>query len=107
MYFTRPMRIKSLKRGVVQQTNVCRRLQSTYQPRTLPLSIKKLLVSDSGKDSSSVIVSGWIKSIRCQKSVSFAMITDGSTPTPLQAVFKTTDLVKRCGARDVHSLRSE
>ncbi|KAK2467909.1 hypothetical protein APHAL10511_000204 [Amanita phalloides] len=45
------------------------------------------LVSESNPNSHQVSVSGWIKSIRRQKNVSFAVITDGSSATGLQAVF--------------------
>ncbi|KIY47536.1 asparaginyl-tRNA synthetase [Fistulina hepatica ATCC 64428] len=54
----------------------------------LPSSIKKLLTSETAGSDNRVSVSGWVKSIRCQKSVSFAMISDGSTSNSLQAGFQ-------------------
>ncbi|KAG6841337.1 hypothetical protein C0991_012162 [Blastosporella zonata] len=52
----------------------------------LPPTIKQLLASTK-PDDQLVTVSGWIKSIRRQKNVSFAVLTDGSSSHGLQAVF--------------------
>ncbi|KAG6914530.1 hypothetical protein DXG01_016767 [Tephrocybe rancida] len=53
----------------------------------LPPTIRQLLALKSQPDEQLVTVSGWIKSIRRQKNVSFAVLTDGSSPQGLQAVF--------------------
>jgi hypothetical protein len=51
----------------------------------LPPTIKQLL-SASGSESSATSVTGWIKSIRKQKNITFAVVSDGTTPEGLQAV---------------------
>ncbi|KAG6810482.1 hypothetical protein H0H92_011690 [Tricholoma furcatifolium] len=54
----------------------------------LPPTIKQVLSSPLKPDVEEVItVSAWIKSIRKQKNVSFAVLTDGSASQGLQAVF--------------------
>ncbi|KAF8075845.1 asparaginyl-tRNA synthetase [Lyophyllum atratum] len=53
----------------------------------LPPTIKQLLASPASPDAPAITVSGWIKSIRRQKNVAFAVLTDGSAPQGLQAVF--------------------
>lgn len=59
-------------------------------PRFTP-TIRQLLAAspetDHAQDDRQVTVSGWIKSVRRQKNVSFAVVTDGSSATGLQAVF--------------------
>ena len=51
-------------------------------------NIRQLLSAVSPESSSSsTTVSGWIKSVRKQKNVSFAVLTDGSSDKGLQAVF--------------------
>lgn len=42
-----------------------------------------------------VSITGWIKSVRRQKRVSFAVITDGSNTKGLQAVFTDSDMTKK------------
>ncbi|KAI6043965.1 hypothetical protein EDC04DRAFT_2646421 [Pisolithus marmoratus] len=65
-----------------------RRLAST-SAWTLPPTIRQLL--SSGHDSASKVqLCGWIKSVRRQKNVTFAVISDGSCPTGLQAVLSNT-----------------
>ena len=70
-------------------------LRSPHNYR-LPPTISQLLKSDAEPRASdaptTTTVSGWIKSIRKQKNVSFAVITDGSSDKGLQAV-----LVKKKG----------
>lgn len=56
-------------------------------PFRLPPTIKQILASPVQPEEELVTVSGWIKSIRRQKNVSFAVLTDGSSPQGLQAVF--------------------
>ncbi|KAG6897668.1 hypothetical protein C0992_012417 [Termitomyces sp. T32_za158] len=53
----------------------------------LPPTIKQLLAAPVQPEEQLVTVSGWIKSIRRQKNVSFAVLTDGSSTQGLQAVF--------------------
>ena len=65
----------------------------------LPPTIRQLLRSPLSSKSTTTIttVSGWIKSIRKQKNISFAVITDGSSTKGLQAVLLKgdEDLLKR------------
>ncbi|KAG6872038.1 hypothetical protein C0995_013693 [Termitomyces sp. Mi166 len=56
-------------------------------PFKLPPTIKQLLASPVQQEEQLVTVSGWIKSIRRQKNVSFAVLTDGSSSQGLQAIF--------------------
>ncbi|CAA7267985.1 unnamed protein product [Cyclocybe aegerita] len=70
---------------------ILRRLASTAATTkfSLPPTIRQLLASPTTGAIDSVpttTVSGWIKSIRKQKNVSFAVINDGSCPKGLQAV---------------------
>ncbi|KAG5645263.1 hypothetical protein DXG03_006565 [Asterophora parasitica] len=53
----------------------------------LPPTIRQLLASPTTPDAPAITVSGWIKSIRRQKNVAFAVLTDGSSSQGLQAVF--------------------
>lgn len=53
----------------------------------LPPTIRQLLHRTSSLDPSTITVSGWIKSVRRQKNVTFAVLTDGSSTQGLQAVF--------------------
>ncbi|KDR81390.1 hypothetical protein GALMADRAFT_239257 [Galerina marginata CBS 339.88] len=78
---------------------IFRRLAATASVSTsrfsLPPTIRQLL-ADPPKQSTTV--SGWIKSIRKQKNVSFAVITDGSSAQGLQAVLvkgKDEELLRR------------
>lgn len=67
-----------------------RRFASTS---TLPPTIRQLLSSPgTAKD---IQVNGWVKSIRRQKKVSFAVITDGSSAQGLQAVLSDASLSKQ------------
>lgn len=59
---------------------------------TLPPTIKQVISSFSNRghhenDHAVTAVHGWIKSIRRQKNVSFAVVNDGTTLKGLQAVF--------------------
>jgi asparaginyl-tRNA synthetase len=69
----------------------------------LPPTISQLLKSGAeprtSDTTSKTTVSGWIKSIRKQKNVSFAVITDGSSDKGLQAV-----LVKKKGQSEDESV---
>ncbi|OCH87612.1 asparaginyl-tRNA synthetase [Obba rivulosa] len=58
----------------------------------LPPTIRQLLSSRTASDP--VQVNGWVKSVRRQKKVAFAMISDGSSDKGLQAVFTKVDLAK-------------
>ena len=66
-----------------------RRFASTS---TLPPTIQQLLTRPSNNHS--IQVNGWIKSVRRQKKVAFAVITDGSRTSGLQAVFNDPSLAK-------------
>jgi hypothetical protein len=73
-----------------------RLLSTTTGSRSrLPHTIRQLLASSNPSTSlGNVQVSGWIKSIRRQKRVAFAVLTDGSSVQGLQAVFSNPDLAK-------------
>lgn len=62
-----------------------RRFASTA--RQLPPTIHQLLSRETLHDSTSVTVTGFVKSVRRQKRVAFAAVNDGSSPDGLQAVF--------------------
>jgi hypothetical protein len=63
-----------------------RRCASTTK---LPLTIRQLLSSPQVTSQEiKVQVNGWIKSVRRQKNVTFAVINDGSCASGLQAVLK-------------------
>jgi asparaginyl-tRNA synthetase len=63
-----------------------RRCASTTK---LPLTIRQLLSSPQAtSQETKVQVNGWIKSVRRQKNVTFAVINDGSCASGLQAVLK-------------------
>ncbi|KIL58782.1 hypothetical protein M378DRAFT_170144 [Amanita muscaria Koide BX008] len=70
-----------------------RRLLSSFTSSTycLPQTISQLLAHhidvQGSQQPATITVTGWIKSIRRQKNVSFAVLTDGSSPKGLQAVF--------------------
>ncbi|KIL60567.1 hypothetical protein M378DRAFT_110061 [Amanita muscaria Koide BX008] len=70
-----------------------RRLLSSFASSTfrLPQTISQLLAHhidvQGSQQPATITVTGWIKSIRRQKNVSFAVLTDGSSPKGLQAVF--------------------
>ena len=55
----------------------------------LPPTIRQLLSSNLPK--SPTTISGWIKSIRKQKNISFAVLTDGSSTKGLQTVLVKGD----------------
>ncbi|KAH7344727.1 hypothetical protein B0J17DRAFT_636627 [Rhizoctonia solani] len=65
-------------------------VRSYSRPATyvLPHTIKQLLAS-SPEDEVTTTLTGFVRSIRKQKHVSFADISDGSTPFPLQAVIES------------------
>ncbi|KAI0082823.1 asparaginyl-tRNA synthetase [Panus rudis PR-1116 ss-1] len=68
-----------------------RRFASTS---TLPPTIRQLLQTDVSNQPTRVEVNGWVKSVRKQKKIAFAAITDGSSQQPLQAVFTNVELAK-------------
>ena len=49
-------------------------------------TIRQVLASKPNNES--IHVHGWIKSVRLQKSIAFAMVHDGTTPKGLQVVFR-------------------
>ncbi len=48
----------------------------------------------NGKDGETVSATGWVRSVRKQKRVAFAAISDGSTVDSLQAVMSPEDAAK-------------
>lgn len=64
-------------------------------PPTIKSLLKNPLPSTSSLTVPHVQVNGWIKSIRRQKRVAFAVISDGSNTTGLQAVFNNVEQTKR------------
>ncbi len=65
---------------------------------TLPPSIRQLLSTHTPSDPTAPVrVNGWVRSVRRQKRVAFAHITDGSSHQGLQAVFNNVDLAKGFG----------
>ncbi|KAF5371611.1 hypothetical protein D9758_003490 [Tetrapyrgos nigripes] len=78
-------------------------LSEIHKAYRLPPTIKQLLASPShisstknseNAVSNKVTVNGWIKSIRKQKRVSFATVSDGSTTAGLQAVLQSSMVPK-------------
>jgi asparaginyl-tRNA synthetase len=80
----------------------------------LPPTIRQLLRSPLSSNfpkstTTTTTVSGWIKSIRKQKNISFAVITDGSSTKGLQAVLvkEDEDLLRRyCYVSYIHVFRT-
>ena len=58
----------------------------------LPPTIRQLLSVPT--TDARVQVNGWVKSIRRQKNIAFAVISDGSSARPLQAVIRDVSLAK-------------
>ncbi|KAI8998674.1 asparaginyl-tRNA synthetase [Trametes punicea] len=61
---------------------------------SLPPTIRQLLASSTTAPETAIQVNGWVKSIRRQKKVAFAVISDGSSEPGLQAVFTDVTLAK-------------
>ena len=59
---------------------------STRSLTQLGRTIRQVLASESSEEK--IHVHGWVKSVRFQKRIAFAMIHDGTTPKCLQAVFR-------------------
>ncbi|RPD66091.1 asparaginyl-tRNA synthetase [Lentinus tigrinus ALCF2SS1-7] len=72
---------------------LARRFLSSASSSLAP-TIRQLLASPPQPSAASVTVNGWVKSIRRQKKVAFAVISDGSSDTGLQAVFTDVNLAK-------------
>lgn len=89
-------------------------LRSPHNYR-LPPTITQLLKSNAEPqtaDATTTTVSGWIKSIRKQKNVSFAVITDGSSDKGLQAVLlkkkgqsEDESVIRRCVTAHIAGFR--
>ncbi|KAI0922305.1 hypothetical protein AcW1_003957 [Taiwanofungus camphoratus] len=63
---------------------------------SLPPTIRQLLSARVQKQGGPPVqVNGWVKSVRLQKNIAFAVISDGTSDRGLQAVFKDVDLAKR------------
>lgn len=74
---------------------LCQRLLSTSS-RLRP-TIRQLLQKDDSQATDELVnVHGWVKSVRRQKRVAFAAVSDGSCVQGLQAVFSDPALSKRC-----------
>ncbi|RDB19575.1 Asparagine--tRNA ligase [Hypsizygus marmoreus] len=71
----------------VQANMILRRFASSVASFKLPPTICQLLAGPTLPEPPTITVSGWIKSIRRQKNVAFAVVSDGSSATGLQAVF--------------------
>ena len=69
---------------------------------SLPPTIRQLLASPPTSQAP-VQINGWIKSIRKQKKVAFAVISDGSSDSGLQAVFTDVNLAKQSVDRHIYA----
>jgi asparaginyl-tRNA synthetase len=65
-------------------------LTSSFTP-----TVRQLLSSATPSSASPIQVNGWVKSVRKQKRIAFAVISDGSSSQGLQAVFTDVALAKR------------
>lgn len=67
---------------------------------TLTPTVRQLLAPGTPTSAKPIQVNGWVKSVRRQKRIAFAVITDGSSAEGLQAVFTdvalANDLSKGC-----------
>ncbi|KAK7440970.1 asparaginyl-tRNA synthetase [Stygiomarasmius scandens] len=81
----------------MKRTTALREIHKAYK---LPSTIKQLLArplpsqNANVHENENVTVDGWIKSIRKQKRVSFATVSDGSTSAGLQAVLQSSMVPK-------------
>jgi asparaginyl-tRNA synthetase len=66
---------------------ILRRFACTTAYRRLPPTIKQLLANNDSIGTA-VTVSGFVKSVRKQKRVAFAAVSDGTSADVLQAVFQ-------------------
>ena len=64
-----------------------------FSSQSLPPTIRRLLAAPAPP--AAVQVNGWVKSVRKQKKVAFAVISDGSSDAGLQAVFTDVNLAKQ------------
>lgn len=71
-------------------------LRGFLSTSTLTPTIRQLLAKSTPGTSAPVKVCGWVKSIRHQKRVAFAVISDGSSTSNLQAVFSDVVAARRC-----------
>ena len=68
----------------------------------LPLTIRQLLSSpQTAGQETRVQVNGWIKSVRRQKNVIFAVVNDGSCASGLQAVLKPAATPEKCVSQGI------
>ena len=72
---------------------IIRRSLSTLAPSLSP-TIRQLISPGTPSTATPIQVNGWVKSVRRQKRVAFAVITDGSSEG-LQAVFTDVSLANR------------
>jgi len=69
-------------------------LRRALTTSSLPLTIRQLLSAQRVESGHPVQVNGWVKSVRRQKNVAFAVVSDGSSDEGLQAVFTDVGLAK-------------
>jgi asparaginyl-tRNA synthetase len=81
-----------------------RRFASTCSARLLSPNIRQLLANDNPNDAIGVTITGFVKSLRRQKRVAFAAISDGSSPDGLQAVLEP-EVAKACVSLTTQTLR--
>ncbi|GJE99581.1 asparaginyl-tRNA synthetase [Phanerochaete sordida] len=60
---------------------------------SLPPTVRQLLAPGTPSSSAPIQVHGWVRSVRRQKRVAFAVVSDGSSTEGLQAVFPDPSLV--------------
>jgi asparaginyl-tRNA synthetase len=74
---------------------ILRRHLTTLSKGLRPTIGQLLSQTHSTSPTTPITVNGWVKSVRRQKRVAFAVITDGSSPQGLQAVFADPALARR------------
>ena len=74
---------------------ISRRSLATLASSLTP-TVRQLLAPGTPGSPKPIQVNGWVKSVRRQKRVAFAVITDGSSSEGLQAVFTDVALANEC-----------
>ena len=77
------------QRSTVRGDTFTKRGFSTQKARWTINTVAQRLKQD--EDAKNITVNGWVRSVRKQKRVAFAAISDGSTIDSLQAVLKPED----------------
>ena len=94
---------RTVQRSTIAGETFTRRGFSTSKiPRSIAARLNRL---EDEPDAGDIVVEGWVRSIRRQKNVAFAAISDGSTVDSLQAVLKPEDAAEyvNFGQLDRHS----